>query len=85
MAVGHARQRPRHELETALPLLLRHVHLADVVDVEQPARHRNDQQIIRQVHAVDALWDGVRGLLGRRRPGVPESDRAIPRARNQRL
>ena len=55
LPVYHTRQTPRHELQTALPLLRRRVHLPDIVYVENPAGHGDHQRIPRQIHMVHAL------------------------------
>lgn len=80
LAIRHARQRPRHILETTLALLGGGVHLPDIIDVEQPARHADDEGVVHQVEVVDALGGLVRGLLCGDGAGVPEAECAVPGA-----
>jgi len=52
LTIRHTRQRARHVLQTALPLLCRDVHLANIIYMEQPARHGDDQGVIDVVDRV---------------------------------
>jgi len=83
LTIRHTCQRPRHVLQTALPLLRGDVHLPDIVDVEEAAGHCNDEGVVHEVEGVDALWGFMRALLVRLGSGIPESDSAVPRASNK--
>ena len=79
LLIGHAGERAGEEFEGALARLLGLVHLADIEDMEQPAREGNDESVADSIHKVDAFWERVRRLLLRAGgTGVPETDRAIP-------
>jgi len=79
LAIGHAGERAGEEFEGALARLLGRVHLADVENMEQPAREGDDEAVADSIHGVDAFWERMRGLLLRGGgTGVPETDRAIP-------
>ena len=80
MTISHTRQRPRHKLQTALPRVLRpraRTHLPQIVDVEQPGGHRDDEHVPARVHVVHTLGERERRLLWGGRARVPGAEGAV--------
>lgn len=52
LTVNHTCKTAGEELQTAFPLLRGRVHATNIVDMEQPARHCNNERCPRNVHVV---------------------------------
>ena len=85
LPVRHTRQTPRHKLETTFPRLRRLAHLADIINMEQPARHGHHERVVDEVHAVHTLWERMRRHLGRRHARIPEAQRLVPGASDEHI
>ena len=83
LTVRHASQGSCHELQATLAYLCWGIHLADVVNVEQPTGHCNHKIMVDKIHLVDTFGCFMRCLLRNWSTRIPEADASIPGASDE--